>query len=104
MRKGTHVIFGLLAAVLFFAVLAFGACATSKTEPRGTPEDLVMTACTACHDTQRICSNLENKDKDAWTLTVTRMKDKGAALGTGDIARVAEYLAGLKAGAKPVCK
>lgn len=64
----------------------------------------VMSACTKCHNAQRICSNLGVKDQAAWEATVTKMIAKGAQVTDKEKPAVVAYLAGLKPGAKPVCE
>ncbi|WP_035250500.1 hypothetical protein [Desulfocurvus vexinensis] len=64
---------------------------------------LVMSRCTRCHDTVRICRNLRGKGKDAWDVTVTRMMMRGAQVDSAEKALIVDYLFGLPAGAAPVC-
>jgi hypothetical protein len=105
MRKNIGEVFGLVFIVFIFLFLTgFASCAKTQSQQAGDPQSLVMTACTVCHDTQRICDALSKKDKDAWTQTVTRMKDKGAAVPAENIPQVIDYLAGLKPGSPPICK
>lgn len=102
MKISVRIVLGLV--VVFF--LGVVSCEKSQAGPQqaGDPANLVMTSCTACHDTKRICDGLAKKDKDAWNQTVTRMVGKGAALSSEDIPVVAGYLAALKPGSPPVCK
>ena len=105
MKKGIAVVFGISSAVFIYLFLSgFSPCAKSRLEPTGEPGNTVMTACTVCHDTQRICDALGKKDKDAWGMTVTRMVGKGASLDKEGIPQVVDFLSGLKPGSKPVCK
>jgi cytochrome c5 len=100
--KKPVVFLGIAAAV---CMLMFVSTAYSQAgSERKNPEELVMKACSACHDTGKVCSALGKKDRDAWLTVVTRMVKKGAAVDQADIPLVAEYLAGLKSGSKPVCK
>jgi cytochrome c553 len=69
-----------------------------------SPPATVMTACTECHTTARICDNLGRKDRGEWTRTIERMASRGADVSPEDIPELAEYLANLKPGSKPVCK
>jgi mono/diheme cytochrome c family protein len=66
-------------------------------------QTLVMTRCTGCHDTVRICRGLRARGKDAWDTTVTRMMLRGAQVDPQDKALIVDYLFTLPAGAKPVC-
>lgn len=105
MNKGLGVVF--LAAFVFFiytCLCGFSSCTNTSSQPKGEPGNMVMTACTACHDTQRICDALGKKDKDAWAQTVDRMVGKGAALDKDSIPQVVDFLASLKAGSQPICK
>ncbi len=96
------------------AVLGIGLCmcalvfipeACSTVPDKGkNPEDIVMNSCTVCHDLERVCANLGKKDQGQWNSTVTAMAGKGARVDQQDIPMVAGYLAGLKSGARPVCK
>ncbi len=70
----------------------------------GDPSGMVMSACAACHNTQKVCDALGKKDKDAWAQTVNRMVGKGASLDKDSIPSVVDFLAGLKPGTKPICK
>ncbi len=68
------------------------------------PGDIVMKACSACHDTGKVCNGLGKKNSEAWLKTIDRMVKKGAAVDKTDIPLVVDYLAGLAPGSKPVCK
>ncbi len=68
------------------------------------PQSTVMTKCTACHTTRRICDNLGEKDREEWIRTVSEMVSKGADVAGQDIPAVAEYLANLEPGSEPVCR
>jgi hypothetical protein len=52
--------------------------------------NLVNTVCASCHNLDRV--NNKKGDSDAWTTTVTRMKDKGADLTDQQVPLVVEYL------------
>lgn len=83
------------------AVAAFSSAAPATAQdPAGT----VMSACTRCHNTQRICANLGAKDKAAWNTTVTRMMGKGAQVSEAEKPAVVDWLATQQPGAKPVCQ
>lgn len=49
------------------------------------------TVCASCHTIDRV--NNKKADKDAWTMTVARMKEKGAELTDEQVLLVADYLA-----------
>ena len=65
---------------------------------------IVMTACTKCHNAERICAKLGTKDKAGWDAAVTKMMGKGAQVTEKEKPAVVAYLAGLKPGSKPVCE
>lgn len=65
---------------------------------------IVMSACTKCHNAERVCAAIGKKDQAAWDVTVTRMMGKGAQVTEKDKPAVVAYLAGLKPGAKPLCE
>jgi hypothetical protein len=90
-------------ASILFLISVYASCARSQ-QPQDGPQSFVMKTCTACHDTQRICNALGKKDKDAWTQTVTRMKDHGAAVDQNTIPVVVDFLSGLAPGSQPICK
>ena len=105
MKKGLGVVF--MAAFVFFTYIwlcGFSSCTNPSSQPKGDPGNMVMTACTACHDTQRICDALGKKDKDAWAQTVNRMVGKGAALDKDSVPRVVDFFTSLQAGSQPICK
>jgi cytochrome c5 len=58
--------------------------------PDAAATNLVNTVCASCHTLDRV----KNKtgDKDAWTATVTRMKEKGAGLTDQQVPQVVDYL------------
>lgn len=102
MMKSLGVLSGI-AAVIALIVMVSASVLPAGTEGK-TPEEIVMKACSACHDTGKVCKNLGTKDKEAWLKAVNAMVKKGAAVDAPDIPVVAEYLTGLKADSKPVCK
>jgi hypothetical protein len=105
MKKGLGVVFA--AAFVFFIYIwlcGFSSCIDSWSQPKSDPGNRVMTACTACHDTQRICNALGKKDKYTWAQTVNRMVGKGAALDKDSVPQVVDFLTSLKAGSQPICK
>jgi len=98
----TAAIFG---TAFFLCLIAFipEACSTVPDQVKN-PGDLVMYSCTVCHSLERVCASIGKKDTDAWNTTVTTMVGRGARIDQADIPKVVDYLAGLKPGAKPVCK
>jgi glyoxylase-like metal-dependent hydrolase (beta-lactamase superfamily II) len=68
-----------------------GGGAAAVAGPDAAVATLVNTACAACHTLDRV--NNKKADNDAWTTTVTRMKDKGAELTDEQVPLVIEYLA-----------
>jgi glyoxylase-like metal-dependent hydrolase (beta-lactamase superfamily II) len=52
---------------------------------------LVNNVCASCHTLDRV--NNKKADKDAWTMTVARMKEKGADLTDEQVLLVTDYLA-----------
>lgn len=91
---------------LCFSLFAsgFSTCSEEPSQPKGDPTGTVMSACSACHSTQKVCDALGKKDKAAWTQTVDRMVGKGAAINKDSIPAVVELLAGLAPGTKPICR
>lgn len=94
----------VLAAAVLLAASGLSSCAKPQAGDGGGPSGVVMTACSRCHDTGRICEALGKKDRDAWGVTVDRMVAKGAAVSRDSVPEVVEYLANLKPGSAPVCK
>jgi hypothetical protein len=58
--------------------------------PDAVATNLVNTVCVSCHTLDRAKNKVG--DKDAWTATVTRMKEKGAGLNDEQVPLVIEYL------------
>lgn len=105
MKKGYLFLAGLaLAAFVFSLTTGFSACSNTLPQQSGDTPSLVMTACTACHSSQKICDKLGTKDKNAWNETVTRMVGKGAKVPSESLSILVDYLAGLQPGSAPVCK
>jgi hypothetical protein len=102
MKKAFGIFVGLL--VITGLIVLVSAPYSSAVSEQKNPADIVMKACSACHDTGKVCKNLGKKDKDAWLKAVNGMVRKGAAVDQTDIPLVADYLAGLEPGSKPVCK
>lgn len=68
-----------------------GGRVAAPTGPDAAVITLVNMACTGCHGIDRV--NGKKGDKDAWTDTVTRMKEKGADLTDDQATQVIDYLA-----------
>src|SRR5215831_14037228 len=83
------------------AFLLFGGLVSLAQAPPGAPQapagpdavatNLVTTVCASCHTLDRVKNKVA--DKDGWTTTVGRMKDKGAGLSDEQVPIVVEYLA-----------
>ena len=58
--------------------------------PDAVATNLVNTVCASCHNLDRVRNKVA--DKDAWTATVNRMKEKGTALTDQQVPLIAEYL------------
>ena len=85
----------LIAACLLFVALVIQAQAPTGVAPVPAGPDavatnLVNTVCASCHTLDRVRTKVA--DKDAWTATVTRMKEKGAGLTDEQVPLVVEYL------------
>lgn len=92
-------LFHVSALSALIALVAFAGFAAA-----GDPAQTIMSACSKCHDTKRICAKLGTKDKAGWDATVTRMMSKGAQVAEADKAGVVDWLVAQKPGAKPVCE
>ena len=86
-----------VAASLLFVALVILAQAPDGAAPLKAPAgpdavatNLVTTVCASCHTLDRVKNKVA--DKDAWTATVTRMKEKGAGLTDEQVPLVVEYL------------
>ncbi|HEY2844452.1 MAG TPA: photosynthetic reaction center cytochrome c subunit family protein [Bryobacteraceae bacterium] len=85
-----------VAAFLLFLALVIMAQAPDGAAPAVAGPDaiaanLVSTSCGSCHSLDRVKNKVA--DKDGWTATVARMKDKGAGLTDQQVPVVIEYLA-----------
>jgi hypothetical protein len=69
---------------------AQGPAAGPPAGPDAVATNLVTTVCASCHTLDRVRNKVA--DKDAWTATVTRMKEKGTALTDQQVPLIAEYL------------
>ena len=58
--------------------------------PDAVAANLVNTVCASCHNLDRVRAKVA--DRDAWTATVTRMKEKGTTLTDQQVPVIAEYL------------
>jgi hypothetical protein len=58
--------------------------------PDAVAATLVTTVCASCHTLDRV--RAKAADRDAWTATVTRMKEKGTTLTDQQVPVIAEYL------------
>jgi hypothetical protein len=81
--------FLLLVALVFLAQAPDGA-AQGPAGPDAVATNLVTTACASCHTLDRVRNKVA--DKDAWTATVTRMKEKGADVTDQQLTLVVDYL------------
>src|SRR5215470_12559163 len=80
------------ASLPFVAIvsLAQAPAAQGPGGPDAATTSLVTTVCASCHTLDRVKNKVA--DKDAWTTTVTRMKDKGAGLDDQQVPLVVDYL------------
>jgi hypothetical protein len=67
-----------------------GGAAQGPAGPDAVATNLVTTVCASCHTLDRVKNKVA--DKDAWTATVTRMKEKGAGLTDEQVPVVIEFL------------
>jgi len=79
----------LFVAPVILAQAPVGA-AQGPAGPDAVATNLVNTVCASCHTLDRVKNKVG--DKDAWTATVTRMKEKGAGLNDEQVPLVIEYL------------
>src|SRR5688572_21901760 len=79
----------LLVALVILAQAPDGA-AQGPAGPDAVATNLVNTVCASCHTLDRVRNKVA--DQDAWTATVTRMKERGAVLTDQQVPLVAEYL------------
>src|SRR5688572_6266804 len=84
--------FLLVVALVFLAQAPDGAAQApaGPAGPDAVATSLVTTACASCHTLDRVKNKVA--DRDAWTATVTRMKEKGANLTDQQVPLVVEYL------------
>ena len=72
------------------AAQAPGGAAQAPAGPDAVAANLVNTVCASCHNLDRVRNKVA--DKDGWTTTVTRMKEKGTALTDQQVPVIADYL------------
>jgi len=76
-------------ALVILAQAPDGAAPTSK-GPDAVAANLVNTVCASCHSLDRVKN--KTADKDGWTTTVARMKEKGADLTEEQVPVVVDFL------------
>jgi photosynthetic reaction center cytochrome c subunit len=76
-------------ALVILAQAPDGAVPTSK-DSDSVAANLVNTVCASCHSLDRVKN--KTADKDGWTTTVARMKEKGADLTDEQVAVVVDFL------------
>jgi hypothetical protein len=81
----------LLLVPLVFPAQAPAGAAQGPAGPDAVATNVVNTVCASCHTLDRVKNKVG--DKDAWTTTVTRMKEKGAGLSDEQVPLVVDYLA-----------
>jgi cytochrome c5 len=77
-----------LSTTLCCAAVAFSAGQFPQEAPG---EKIVNSACTACHELRPI--ETQALDKEGWSKVVSSMVEKGAAVKTGDVQVLVNYLA-----------
>jgi Photosynthetic reaction centre cytochrome C subunit len=90
-----RVVLYVAAFVVFVAFVILGqapdgAAPAGKAASDAVAANLVNTVCASCHTLERV--NNKKGDSDAWTTTVNRMKDKGAAVTDEQVPLLVEYL------------
>lgn len=103
MERTFKTIMGTAVLILSFIFAAGSYCAPAPAKGK-SPEEIVTKSCSNCHGFGKVCTKLGSRNKNAWTRTVYGMKGAGARIDENEIPVLAEYLAGLKPGSKPVCK
>lgn len=87
---------------LVIACLVFG-----LTVSPALSEDInakVRSACTNCHNLNRVCKNLGVKSEAEWTTTVQRMVGKKPVLEGEDVGSAITYLTSLEPKNPEICK
>ncbi len=98
---------GIVMAVFLFGALILTAQSTATSSSAQSDDEiaaLVMTSCSKCHDTKRVCKNIGKKNREEWDTTVTRMIEKGAPLPLEKKDEALDYLTALSPGSKPICE
>jgi photosynthetic reaction center cytochrome c subunit len=90
MRKLFFVAASVLLAQLITLAQAPAGQAQGPAGPDAVATNLVTTACSSCHTLDRVRNKVA--DSDAWTATVTRMKERGAGLTDQQVPTVVEFL------------
>lgn len=103
MKRNFPTILGIAVMVFSFAFVTGPYCAPAPAKQK-SPEEIMTNSCSNCHGFGKVCTKLGSRNKNAWTRTIHGMKGAGARIDEGDIPVLAEYLAGLKPGSKPVCR
>jgi hypothetical protein len=89
-----RLVLNVAASLLFVALVTLAqapeGAAQGPAGPDAVATNLVNTVCVSCHSLDRVKNKVA--DKDAWTATVTRMKEKGAGLTDQQVPEVVEYL------------
>src|SRR5262245_54919781 len=80
----------LLLVALVILVRVPNGAAQDPAGPDAVATNLVNTVCASCHTLDRVKNKVA--EKDAWTATVTRMKEKGAGLTDQQVPLVVDYL------------
>ena len=83
----------LVVALAILAQAPDGAAQGPPAPPAGpdaVAANLVNTVCASCHNLDRVRSKVA--DRDGWTATVTRMKEKGTSLTDEQVPVIVEYL------------
>jgi hypothetical protein len=87
--------FNIAASALFVKLVILAqappGAAQGPAGPDAVAANLVNTVCASCHTLDRVKNKVA--DKDAWTATVTRMKEKGAGLTDQQVPLMVDYLA-----------
>lgn len=74
----------MISSLLFFFLAADSGL------PEGKGKDVVENVCTECHTVERI--KTQRHDEEGWTAIVREMIENGAAINSGDIKIIIDYL------------
>lgn len=80
----------LLVPLVTLAQAPTGSAQGPPTGPDAVAANLVNTACSSCHTLDRVRTKVA--ETDAWTATVTRMKERGAGVTDQQVPQVVEFL------------